>query len=272
MLIRPAAAAGTFYPASPVALNEQLDQLLAQYRSEAISNSAPAEVLPPKCLIVPHAGYVYSGPTAALAYNALADGAQAIDRVVLLGLSHRVFFRGIATSSAQKFATPLGDIELDRASLAPLIEEGCITENDSAHEEEHSLEVQLPFLQRLLGSFKLIPLATGECETQDVAALLVRLWGSNNTLVVVSSDLSHFHPYQQAQSIDQQTCTEILRLYSRLTPEQACGCRGINGLLHQLQKAQYRIELIDYRNSGDTAGDKNRVVGYGAFAIYANQR
>jgi len=263
MLTRPAAVAGQFYPADPLSLNQQLDTLL-----EEGEHATPVQA-PPKALIVPHAGYIYSGQTAAIAYQRLRAYSSRFKRVVLLGLSHRVPFRGIATTTAERFSTPLGDTVIDRKTIAKLISEKTVIALDEAHRWEHSLEVQLPFLQRVLQKFELIPLATGTCSVEDAAACLGSLWDDDNTLILISSDLSHFHPYDEACEIDQNTCQRILKKATNLVGEEACGFRGINGLLHYLRDKPYHIEMLDYRNSGDTAGDRERVVGYSAFAVYA---
>ncbi len=262
MHTRPAAVAGTFYPENPDALSAQIEKLL----NDNPVASLPAA--PPRALVVPHAGYIYSGPTAAVAYNTLLEFKGNYERVVLLGLSHRLPFRGIALPSVEQFATPLGDIDIDRQAIESLQKLESVVELDDAHCWEHSLEVQLPFLQRVLGTFRLVPLATGQCSPQDVAECLELFWPDERTLILVSSDLSHFHNYQDACSIDRQTCQLVLQKYAQLTGEQACGSSGLNGLLHFLADKNIRLELLDYRNSGDTAGDMQRVVGYGAFVVY----
>ncbi|VUD40986.1 hypothetical protein TDB9533_00394 [Thalassocella blandensis] len=263
MQIRPESVAGRFYSEDPAALSYQLDELL---RENFKYDDNPRQ---PKALIVPHAGYIYSGVTASTAYQKLLPFRDNIDTVILLGLSHRVPFTGIATSSAESFRTPLGTISLNRDILDPLIADRIICENDQAHRWEHSLEVQLPFLQKTLSQFTLVPFATGFCTAEEVAQCLDYVWGNEKTLIVISSDLSHFHPYQEAIEIDNATCQKILHKETALSGEQACGSRGINGFLHKIRHENFGIELIDYRNSGDTAGDKSRVVGYGAFAFYS---
>jgi AmmeMemoRadiSam system protein B len=256
---RQPAVAGTFYPADPVALRAQVEKLLAAARAADVT---------PKALIAPHAGYIYSGPIAASAYATLAPRAKDITRVVLLGPSHFVPFPGLALPAASAFATPLGDIELDRAALRLLEGHPAVRVLDAAHEREHSLEVQLPFLQVALPAFTLVPLAVGHASAADVAGVLDLLWGDGETLVVISSDLSHYRSYEAAAVIDAETAQAIERLDERpLDGEHACGCHPIAGLLHLARRRGLRVVPLDRRNSGDTAGDKRRVVGYGAWAF-----
>jgi AmmeMemoRadiSam system protein B/AmmeMemoRadiSam system protein A len=256
---RPAAVAGMFYPAPPAELRRQIDQMLA----EARSTPAP----PPKALIAPHAGYVYSGPIAASAYAQVAGSADRVRRVVLLGPAHRVFVRGLALPGVRRFATPLGEVEIDQDAVALLRDLPQVVESPSAHEAEHSLEVHLPFLQRLLPDFRLLPLAVGDATAGEVAEVLDRLWGGDETLIVVSSDLSHYLPYDTARATDRATIEQVLRLDETLDHEQACGATPINGLLRVARRRGLRAELLDLRNSGDTAGDRRRVVGYAAVAL-----
>jgi len=259
--MRPTAVAGSFYPASPAILNQDVEQLL--------SVAAPRQTEPvqPKALIVPHAGYIYSGQTAAEAYALLRPYAGSVTRVVLLGPTHRVAVKGIALPSVQSFATPLGMIELDQPACARLQQLPQIVISDAAHAAEHSLEVQLPFLQKVLGDFKLVPLAVGDASAQDVATVLEQLWGGRETLIVVSSDLSHFHSYDDARRIDQDTVRTILQGQLLHSYEQACGAGPINGLLQAAQSHPLTSRLVSMCNSGDTAGDRSRVVGYAAFAF-----
>ena len=256
---RPPAVADMFYPASPGILAATVDQLLA--------DAPTTPDIQPKALIVPHAGYVYSGPTAGRAYAQLAPWRASIHRVVLLGPTHRVAVDGIAVPQTDVFATPLGNIPLNAAALASLADLPQIVASDRAHAQEHSLEVHLPFLQRLLGQFTLVPLAVGHAAPKEVAEVLDRLWGGPETLIVVSSDLSHFLPYAAAQQIDRDTCAHILQLDTHIRPEQACGAYPINGLLLAARQRGLVPQLIHHCNSGDTAGDKQRVVGYAAFSF-----
>jgi len=261
--IRPPAVAGMFYPGDPAGLRDELLTCLAV---------PPAPTFPDagllKSLIVPHAGYVYSGGTAGHAYARLAPLAGRIRRVVLLGPCHRISVRGLAAPTVKAFTTPLGSIPLDRAVLDALADLPQVVASDAAHAQEHSLEVQLPFLQTVLGAFELVPLAVGDASAGEVAEVLDRLWGGPETLIVISSDLSHFHSYREAQSIDNATVSHILALDQLTSFDQACGALPINGLLAVARRRGLRIERVAQCNSGDTAGDKGRVVGYASFALY----
>lgn len=263
--IRPPAVAGSFYPGDPASLRDDLAKCLA-VPPALTSVPAPSGLL--KAIIVPHAGYIYSGGTAGKAYALLAPLAGRIRRVVLLGPCHRVSVRGLAAPTVKAFATPLGDIELDRAAIDGLADLPQVVASDVAHAREHSLEVQLPFLQTVLGSFRLVPLAVGDASAGEVAQVIDRLWGGPETLIVISSDLSHFHGYAEAKQIDQATADHILALDQLTSFDQACGALPINGLLAVAQKRGLHIERIAQCNSGDTAGDKARVVGYASFALH----
>lgn len=256
---RPPAVAGAFYPGDPTTLATTVDHLLAA--AQAATGTQP------KALIVPHAGYVYSGSTAATAYAALLPWAQTIRRVVLLGPTHRVAVDGIALPEAEVFSTPLGTVRLDAQAIAAIADLPQIVFSDPVHAFEHSLEVQLPFLQRILESFTLVPLAVGHASPEAVAEVLDRLWDGPETLIVVSSDLSHFLPYGTAQQVDANTCRHILQLDTRIHPEQACGAYPINGLLLAASRRGLTPTLLGLCNSGDTAGDRSRVVGYAAFSF-----
>ncbi len=254
--VRRAAVAGHFYPADPRELEATLVHLL--------EDTPPAS--PAKAIIAPHAGYVYSGPIAASAYARLARMRERIKRVVLLGPSHRVAFGGLALSGARAYETPLGRVPLDTSVSTCLDGLSTVRVVDAAHAEEHSLEVHVPFLQTTLSEFCLIPIVVGDATPAEVAAVLDRLWGNEETLIVVSSDLSHYLPYERARDVDKETASAIEARRETITPEQACGCRPINGLLHTLADRRMAIHTLDLRNSGDTAGTRDRVVGYGAFA------
>ena len=251
------AVAGLFYPDDPVELRAVVSGFLAA--AEPCNGR-------PRALIVPHAGYVYSGAVAASAFRALHSVAGSVERVVLLGPAHRVAFRGIATPGSDCFETPLGGISLDLAAIARIEALGLASANALAHRHEHSLEVQLPFLQEVLGRFELVPLVVGDADAEDVAALLQELWDAR-TLVIVSSDLSHYHPYDEAKRMDASTAQAIELRASDLDGEQACGCRPLTGLLLACRQRGLGVRTLDLRNSGDTAGDRSRVVGYGAWAI-----
>ncbi|MDZ7594509.1 MAG: AmmeMemoRadiSam system protein B [Thiobacillus sp.] len=258
--IRPAAVAGMFYPDNPVVLRQTLADLLA---------NAPAADAPraPKALIVPHAGYVYSGAVAASAYARLAGLRGRIRRVVLLGPTHRVYVRGLALPGVERFATPLGEIPLDREAMLGIADLPQVTTSVAAHQLEHSLEVQLPFLQQVLGDFMLLPLAVGEASADEVASVLEQVWGGDETLIVISSDLSHFLPDALARKVDGATVDAILALDPHLSHEQACGATPVNGLLLAARRHGLHPVALDVRNSSDTAGDSERVVGYAAFAF-----
>lgn len=260
--VRPAAVAGTFYPGQPSVLLNDVTTLLAQAQPGA-DLGAPT----PKALIVPHAGYMYSGATAARAYARLANGRASIRRVVLLGPVHRVPVRGLALPGVDAFATPLGRIEIDQDAVAAIAHMPQVVVSPAAHAQEHSLEVQLPFLQAALDDFKLVPLAVGDATPAQVAEVLEALWGGPETLIVISSDLSHFLPYGTAQTVDRDTVQNMMQLNSSLTHHQACGGTPVNGLLQAARQHHLRPELLELCNSGDTAGDKNRVVGYAALAF-----
>ncbi|HSB95362.1 MAG TPA: AmmeMemoRadiSam system protein B [Spongiibacteraceae bacterium] len=258
--IRQPAVAGTFYPRRKEILATTVDSLLAtvpNYRADGL----------PKAIVVPHAGYVYSGQTAAAAYALLRTGHATIRRVVLLGPVHRVPVRGLALPGVDALATPLGDIELDLAAIAQIAALRQVVVSPAAHAQEHSLEVQLPFLQTVLADFKIVPLAVGDATPTEVAEVLEKLWGGAETLIVVSSDLSHFLPYRAAQHADRDTAEDILNLKSTLTHAQACGGTPLNGLLLAAKQRHLRPQLLAQCNSGDTAGDRERVVGYGSFAF-----
>jgi hypothetical protein len=256
---RQPAVAGSFYPANP----QQLTQQLTQYLHEADSN---AKV--PKAIIVPHAGYIYSGPIAASAYSRLKNAHATIKRVVIIGPSHHVAFKGLAVSRAECFTTPLGSVPVDEFAIESIMHLPFIYTIEQAHSQEHSLEVQLPFLQATLDDFSIIPIVAGDATPQQVSQLLELLWGGSETLIVISSDLSHYHNYATAQQLDQVTNKTIETLhYEQLGYDSACGRVPVSGLLKVAQDKALTVKNIDLRNSGDTAGDKQRVVGYGAYVI-----
>ena len=264
--IRQPAVANQFYPGDPAELGRMLDALLPEPPPSASSRPGTT---PPKALIVPHAGYIYSGPIAATAYATLAPVRDRIHRVVLLGPSHRLPFMGLAATSADVFATPLGPVPIDRAAVERALTLPQVHLLDAAHAQEHSLEVQLPFLQRVLGDFSLVPLVVGEAAPESVAEVLDLLWGGPETLILVSSDLTHYLDYHTARRIDAQTseAIEALRPES-IGYDQACGRAPLNGLLTLARRRGLQAETLDLRNSGDTAGSRDQVVGYGAYAIH----
>lgn len=262
-MIRKPAVSDLFYPAD----RDVLQQMVTGYLDSATPHGAP-----PKALIAPHAGYIYSGPIAASAYASLARVADRIRRVVLLGPSHRVPFYGLATSEADYFRTPLGDIPVDRQALQALQGLPQVVQLEAAHAQEHSLEVQLPFLQVVLHEFDLLPLVVGDATGDQVAEVLARVWGGEETLIVISSDLSHYHDYLTAQRMDQVTSDAITTLHpERLDYEDACGRIPVQGLLLEAKRVGLRGELVDLRNSGDTAGSKDQVVGYGAYTFSGSE-
>jgi len=249
-----------FYPGNAAKLREQVVSMLA----DQVAATVPGE---PKVLIVPHAGYVYSGSVAASAYRLLTTMRERITRVVLVGPAHRVYFRGMAIPAASGFNSPLGEITLDTSALSLLSTSADVVVSDQAHAQEHSLEVQLPFLQSVLEDFTLVPVLVGECSADRVAAVLDLLWGGPETLIVISSDLSHFHSYEVAQRLDADTSESIRTKSRNLTGEEACGAAAINGLMASHGAESLVVHTLDVRNSGDTAGDRARVVGYGAYAL-----
>ncbi len=258
--IRPAAVAGSFYPDDPIALRRTVADLLADA-------GAGAALRAPKALIVPHAGYIYSGAVAARAYAGLADLRGRIRRVVLLGPTHRVPVRGLALPEADRFATPMGEVQLDHEGMQAIARLPQVVHSAAAHQMEHSLEVQLPFLQQVLGDFQLLPLAVGDASAAEVAEVLEQVWGGDETLIVISSDLSHFLPDALARQVDGETVKAILALDPHLNHEQACGATPVNGLLLAARRHGLHPVVLDVRNSSDAAGDPERVVGYAAFAF-----
>jgi AmmeMemoRadiSam system protein B len=258
--IRSPAVAGAFYPADPRALSSMIGDML--------NGSVPVETVHwPKVVIVPHAGYVYSGPIAAAAYQTLRGAAPFYRRVVMLGPAHRKAFDGFALPASQWFATPLGDVAVDRGSWQTLQAQPDIVVDEAAHALEHSLEVQLPFLQSVLEHITIVPLLVGNTTPERVAQVLEMLWGQDDTLILISSDLSHYLPYHQARWRDRSTVEEILQLQPKLGFDQACGALAVNGVLIAAQRRHLKPALLDHRNSGDTAGDRNRVVGYTSIAF-----
>ena len=257
--VRQPVFAGSFYPADPDELRDEVRKYLGPARTPSV---------PAKAIIAPHAGYVYSGPIAGSAHARLRGHEKTIERVVLLGPTHRVAFSGLALSDRTAFATPLGEIELDTEALSRVRSLPQVQVLDEAHAEEHSLEVHLPFLQEVLTTFKLVPIVIGEATPKDVAEVLDALWNGPETVIVVSSDLSHYNDWSTAREIDQQTAATIAALRP-VGHNDACGRVPINGLLASARRHSMRVRTLDLRNSGDTAGSKERVVGYGAFAVEA---
>ena len=260
MRVRPPAVAGRFYPTDPVRLREQVVQFLA-----AASVAVPGR---PKALIVPHAGYAFSGPVAASGYACMAPWSDQIDRVILLGTCHTPGVRGLATSSAEEFLTPLGRIPVDRIAVDESLRFSHVHLDDDAHDRDHALEVQLPFLQVMLGTFAIVPFLVGRADAETVDEILEPLWDGDRTLIVVSSDLSHQQPYQEARKLDQATAEAIEQLHGEaLGPRSACGRNAIVGLLHTARQHGLTCRTVDLRSSGDTAGPRQRVVGYGSWVF-----
>ncbi len=260
MRLRFPAVAGRFYPAEPNLLHAQIGQFLA-----AVSIDEPRR---PKALIVPHAGYVYSGPVAASGFAWLAPWRDKIDRVILLGTCHTPGVIGLAATSAGAFLTPLGRVPVDRAAVEESLRFSQVQFNDEAHDRDHALEVQLPFLQVVLGSISIIPFLVGNADAGTVAEVLDPLWDGDRTVIVVSSDLSHQHPYEEARRLDEAAARAIERLdEASLGPRSACGRNAIAGLLHAARQHSLQCQTVDLRSSGDTAGPRQRVVGYGAWVF-----
>lgn len=266
---RPPVVAGMFYEGNASLLAAEVKAML-----HAVPANPANAAKPPKAIIAPHAGYIYSGPIAASVYARLVPMAESIRRVVLLGPTHRVGVNGLALPSVAYFSTPLGPVEIDQEAVASLADLPQVVIADAPHAQEHSLEVQLPFLQSVLPAFRLVPLAVGRASPEAVAQVLERLWGGPETLIVVSSDLSHYLPYAAAREIDGLTAERILRFDPSINHDEACGAIPVNGLLLAARRHRLQSSLIDLRNSGDTAGERSRVVGYGGFAFTeaANER
>ena len=260
--VRPAAATGMFYPGNTPQLAMEIGELL-----DGVENFEPKLGFP-KALIVPHAGYVYSGPVAAHAYDELAAASGIVKRVVLIGPAHFVASRGLALPECEAFETPLGRIRLDVEGIARLAGLQQVVRSAAVHAQEHSLEVQLPFLQKVLGEFSLVPIAAGSALTEEVVEVIERLWGGPETLFVISTDMSHYHAYDEARRIDAGTLERIEAFASDVNYEEACGATGLNGLLEVAREKGLSIKRLAACNSGDTAGSKARVVGYSSFALY----
>ncbi|MFK5894656.1 MAG: AmmeMemoRadiSam system protein B [Pseudomonadota bacterium] len=264
MTSRAAAVAGLFYPQDKNELKQQIQYFLEQANTTESSNQQPLAI------IVPHAGYIYSGLTAAYAYQKIIHMGDSIKRVIILGPAHRFAFNGMAVPDVSSFVTPLGKIPLDTDEINHLLEEYQLLLSNQAHDQEHCLEVQLPFLQTIIHDFKLIPIVVGQCDINSVANLCRRYINQPGNLIVISTDLSHFMEYTSAQQHDQKTSNKIMQLnYNELEYNDACGRTPLAGMLQLADQQQLSIQQLDMRNSGDTAGDKQRVVGYGAWSIYA---
>jgi MEMO1 family protein len=265
MRLRLPAVAGHFYPSDPVQLRDQVVQFL-DAASVAVSGR-------PKALIVPHAGYVYSGPVAASGYAWLVPWSDQIKRVVLLGTCHTPGVSGLAATSAEEFLTPLGRIPVDRASVEESLRFSQVHLDDDAQDSDHALEVQLPFLQIVLGSFAIVPFLVGRVDAETVDEILELLWDGDRTVIVVSSDLSHHYPYEEARRLDEAAARAIERLDgASLSPKSACGRNAIVGLLYSARQHGLNCQTVDLRSSGDTAGPRQRVVGYGSWVFLHSTR
>lgn len=257
--VRPPAVAGKFYPGDANRLKRSVANFIKQAKD--------LEEDKPKAIIAPHAGYIYSGPIAGTAYASLAPWGSEISRVILLGPSHWVMVGGLATSGVDAFATPLGKIPLDKKGREQITSLPQVVILDRAHEQEHGLEVHLPFLQHIISEFSVIPLVVGQASSQEVAEVLEKLWDGPSTIIVISSDLSHYQDYLAASRLDRSTSANI-EAFEPLREGQACGGKAINGLLHVAKRRGMRVRTVDLRNSGDTAGPRDRVVGYGAWLFF----
>ena len=266
--VRPPAVASLFYPGEAAELKQNLREML----DEASEAEDPNEDLPAgqhlRALIVPHAGYVYSGTTAALAYHLLRKNRDDFHRILLLGPAHRVWLEGITFPGTDAFETPLGRIPLAKQQIRELLRFPEVQLRDDAHQDEHCLEVQLPFLQEILNEFELLPAVVGEISPDSLSGLLENLLEDPQNLLLLSTDLSHFHSYSEAQAIDQKTAEAIESFEDeKILPEQACGAHPLRGLLRHARIQGWKIQRLGLCNSGDTAGSKDRVVGYGAWAL-----
>jgi len=262
--VRPPACAGSFYPDDAAELRQLVQFCLASARRSVQGGLQ-------KAFILPHAGLIYSGPVAGSGYLQFEKDRDAIQRVILLGPSHYVGFSGVAVSEANIFSTPLGEVPVDDEAIESLLNLPGVQVRDDTHVQEHSLEVHLPFLQTILGHFHVVPLVVGRASEAEVSVVLQELWGGPETRIIVSSDLSHFHDYSVAHQLDMETAARIQRLHP-ITTDQACGSVPVNGLLRAARIHNLTPYTLDLRNSGDTAGSRSRVVGYGAFAFTENSR
>jgi MEMO1 family protein len=263
--VRPAAIAGEFYAAAPRQLEREVRSHLAV--APGIPHAPPSA----KALIVPHAGLIYSGVVAASAFRGLEARRGSIDRIVMIGPVHRVWIEGLAVPSVGAFATPLGEVPVDDEGRRTLLEIPGVAVDDRAHADEHCLEVELPFLQLILDTFRILPILVGDAAPELVARALEAVWNGPTTLIVASSDLSHYHSYEVARAIDAATARAILGRSTQLAPEEACGAYAINGLMVAARAHGLAVTELARLTSGDTAGDRRRVVGYGSFALHGAQ-
>jgi len=261
MTTRMPAVAGFFYTDNPGSLATEVDSYLSGCTQTRLERS-------PRALIVPHAGYLFSGAIAASAYAPLAPWRRQITRVVLLGPAHRVYIQGLALPSVSGFRTPLGEVLLDTGNMRLISEKFGIEINDQAHAAEHSLEVQLPFLQRSLDHFRLVPIVAGDCDPAEIQAIIRHYWGEADTLLIISTDLSHFLSDADAREMDQRTADAVMDLAPEKIGElQACGRIPLKALLAVAREYGAQIRQLAMGNSGDVSGDRHQVVGYGAWVV-----
>ncbi|MDP2698471.1 AmmeMemoRadiSam system protein B [Thalassospira sp.] len=266
MITRPPAIAGTFYPADADELARQINGLLAQAR---VAPSPPGKDSPPKAIIVPHAGLMFSGAIAADGFATVAGLCDRVKRIVIIGPAHRMAFQGMAVATADTFATPLGPLAVDMDAIQTALTLPSVQILDAAHRDEHGLEIELPFIQRLLGDVKIVPVLVSRCAPRHVFDLIEKLWGGSETLIVISSDLSHFYDDATARHKDARTRDLIMAFDTKnLGPDDACGALPIAGLLLSARKRAMTVTTLSMGNSGNASGDTSRVVGYGAWAFY----
>lgn len=258
--VRPAAVAGMFYPGS----RESLQAMIQEYLREAV---VPDLAYSPKAVIAPHAGLVYSGPIAGSAFRCFSAEAREIRRVILLGPAHRMAVEGVALPGQEAFETPMGIVPVDQELVERISDLPQVTSNRAAHAPEHCLEVELPFLQEVLGDFSVLPMLVSRIDRESLAEVLDRVWGGSETRIVVSSDLSHYLSYEAAQRLDWETAQKVVGFGEPIDEHRACGAVAINGFLTTARRRELAPRLLDLRSSGDTAGDRRRVVGYGSFAF-----
>jgi MEMO1 family protein len=277
---RPPALANSFYAGDPLTLMRDVDAQLGEAEA-LVAAQLPTQSACPKILVAPHAGHMYSGLAASVGYARIAPHIARIKRIVMLCPAHREYFVGVALPEALAFATPLGTMAVDALGVAALTASAdlpFVIPYAKAHEHEHALEVHLPFLQRLWKDLPvdaqptILPLVVGDVPASQVAALLDRLWGNDQILILISTDLSHFQTYASAQATDSATCEKIRALQTNITHAEACGATPLNAALMHAQTRHLHIEQLAYCNSGDTAGNtpegRERVVGYASFALY----
>jgi len=261
---RQASVAGSFYPKNPAQLKKTLTNLFNANEDLNIDFQTPV-----KAIIAPHAGYIYSGPIAAKAYSLVSTCIKGKNKITIIGPSHFVPFNGIALSTAEFFETPLGKIKVDHHAYELINRIPEVIYLDEAHAREHSIEVHLPFIQYLKKDVRIIPLAVGQTSYQKVAKVLEKFCEEKDNLIIISSDLSHYHAYGYAQKYDLQTALKIENYKcSQLGPNEACGYLAIAGLLKMAKDRKYKIKRIDLCNSGDTSGSKDTVVGYGSWFFH----